>query len=259
MDEKGYSFALHLFASNQRKEHVEGDLDTVDEDKSVLGGDELEVDRMDNGPDLPRSLACRKQVVLDLVTNGSERVSVHQTEVGEEDGHEDGAPDDLIKGNLHGNGLSVTSGDFRVQPVVEVVSRRSVVQETKGGKGDESLDIEGSASDEDLSQKVTKGPSDQGSAGLGSQRIFVQGIVVGSPSGNSTSSDLGGVAEERAGHRRVLAQRRRRLAQGTSVLLLDGVGGDTEGRSDRKKTKESKKLHFQILKVALRFPLLAKQ
>ena len=131
-------------------------MDTVDKDKSVLGGDESEVDRMDNGPDLPRSLACRKKVVLDLGANGAEGVSVDQTKVGEEDGHEHGAPDDLVKGNLHGNSLSVRSWDRFVQPVVEVVSRGSVVQETKGGKGDESLDIEGTSRDEDLRSKNDK-------------------------------------------------------------------------------------------------------
>ena len=48
-----------FLGSNEGKEHVEGDLNTVDKDKSVLGGDELEVDSMDKGPYLPRSLACR--------------------------------------------------------------------------------------------------------------------------------------------------------------------------------------------------------
>lgn len=118
----------------------------------MLAGDESEVDRMDNGPDLPRSLACRKQVVLDLFANGGKGVTVDQTKVGEEDGHENGAPDDLIKGDLHENRLSIGSFDFAVQPVVEVVSRGSVVQETKGGKGDESLHVEGSSRDEDLSE-----------------------------------------------------------------------------------------------------------
>lgn len=111
----------------------------------MLGGDELEVDRMDNGPDLPGSLACRKQVALDLGANGGKGVSVDQAEVGEEDRHENGAPDDLVKGNLHGNGLSIVSFNGLVQPVVEVVSRRSMVEETKGREGDESLDIEGSS------------------------------------------------------------------------------------------------------------------
>ena len=128
-------------------------MDSVDEDQSVLGGDELEVDGVDNRPDLPRSLAGRKQVVLDLVSNGSEGVSVDQTKVSEEDSHEKWAPDDLIKGNLHGNLLSFRSFNEFVKPVVEVVSRRSVVQETESRKSDESLHVEWSAGDEDLSRK----------------------------------------------------------------------------------------------------------
>jgi hypothetical protein len=66
-------------------------LDSVDKDKTMLGGDELEVDGMDNGPDLPRSLASTEKVVLDLADDDGHRVAVHQTKVGEEDGHKDGA------------------------------------------------------------------------------------------------------------------------------------------------------------------------
>ena len=66
-------------------------MDSVDEDKTMLGGDELKVDSMDNGPDLPRSLACTEKIVLDLASDDGHGVTVDQTKVGEEDGHEDGA------------------------------------------------------------------------------------------------------------------------------------------------------------------------
>ena len=46
----------NLLGSDQGKEHVEGDLDTIDENETVLGGDELKVDRVDDRPDLPGSL-----------------------------------------------------------------------------------------------------------------------------------------------------------------------------------------------------------
>lgn len=57
----------------------------------MLGFDVLEVDGMDKGPDLPRSLASTEKVVLDLASDGGQGVAVDQTKVGEEDGHEDGA------------------------------------------------------------------------------------------------------------------------------------------------------------------------
>lgn len=57
----------------------------------MLGGDELEVDSVDNRPDLPGSLASAEEIVLDLVSNGSQRVSIHQSKVGKENTHEDGA------------------------------------------------------------------------------------------------------------------------------------------------------------------------
>jgi hypothetical protein len=131
-------------------------LDSVDKDKTMLGRDELEVDGMDNGPDLPRSLASTEKVVLDLASDDGHRVAIDQTKVGEEDSHEDGAlkkegkpceileisdevthivlgdpnlpPDQLVKANLHDDGLSLISRDLLVEPVVEVVSRGSVVQ-----------------------------------------------------------------------------------------------------------------------------------
>ena len=105
---------------------------------------------MDNRPDLPRALARRKQVVLDLVTNGGKGISVHQTKVREEHSHKDRAPDNLIKGDLLSNRKSIISWNELVQPVVEVVSRGSVVEETKGRESDESLNIERSSRDENL-------------------------------------------------------------------------------------------------------------
>ena len=115
-----------LLASKERKEHVEGNLDRVDKDKTMLVGDELEVDGVDKGPDLPASLAGNQEILLDLLTNDGERVSVYQTKVREEDSHEDRAPKNLINANLQGNILGTSSLDLVIQPVVKVVSRGSV-------------------------------------------------------------------------------------------------------------------------------------
>ena len=54
----------------------------------MLVGDELEVDGVDNGPDLPGTLAGSEKIALDLLSNGGEGVSVDQSEVSEEDSHE---------------------------------------------------------------------------------------------------------------------------------------------------------------------------
>ena len=171
---------LIFLGSNEGKEHVEGNLHTVDEDKTVLGGDELEVDSVDNGPDLPWSLAGTEKVVLDFASDSGQWVTVDQSEVEEEDTHEDGAerevskggsigeictlsphrtkhtesqyvpPHSLINGNLEGDMLGFSSGNLAVEPVVEVVSRRSVVDETEEGKSQETLHVEWSSTDEDL-------------------------------------------------------------------------------------------------------------
>ena len=61
------SLGCLLLGSDERKEHVESNLDSVDEDETVLGRDELEVNGVHNRPDLPGSLACVEEVVLELV------------------------------------------------------------------------------------------------------------------------------------------------------------------------------------------------
>ena len=109
---------------------------------------------MHHWPHLPRSLASGEQVILDFVTNGGEGISVDKSEVGEENTHEDWTPDDLIDGNLREDRDGISSWDFVVEPVVEVVSRRAVVDETEERKSGKTLVINGSSSNEDLMTMV---------------------------------------------------------------------------------------------------------
>jgi len=141
----------HLFlCSNQRKEHVERNLDGIEEEKTVLGGDVLETNGVYYGPDLPGPLYGRKEVGLDLVSNHGEAVTVDESEVGEKDRHENRAPKDLVECNLGGNLDGVRSWDEVVEPVVEEVSARSVVEESKGGERSEALEVEWSSTDKKL-------------------------------------------------------------------------------------------------------------
>lgn len=116
----------------------------------MLGGDELEIHSVDNGPHLPGSLACAKEVVLDLVANGREGVSVDKSEVGKVDNHEQRAPKDLINGNLESNLGGLRSFNLGVKPVVKEVSGGSVVEQSKHGKSDETLDVEWIFANENL-------------------------------------------------------------------------------------------------------------
>ena len=70
---------------------------------------------------------------MTLSAMARETITVDETEIGEEDGHEDGTPYDLIDGNLGEDGAAVGTGDLLVEPVVEVVAGRSVVDETEDG------------------------------------------------------------------------------------------------------------------------------
>mmetsp|Transcript_18724 Transcript_18724/g.43486 ORF Transcript_18724/g.43486 Transcript_18724/m.43486 type:complete len:150 (-) Transcript_18724:297-746(-) len=105
---------------------------------------------MDKRPNLPGSLAGAEQVVLDLVANGRKSVSVDKSKVGEEHGHENGAPDKLVNGHLDCDVLGLRSLNLSVKEVVKVVARRSMVQETKGRKSDESLPVEWTSADKYL-------------------------------------------------------------------------------------------------------------
>ena len=132
----------HLFGSNEGEEHVESNLDSIEEEQSVLVGDELEVDEVNKGPDFPRSLASRKKIGLDLGADGREGVSADEAKVREENRHENWAPKGLVDKDLFGDRSSILSGDLFVKPVVEVVAGRSVVEKTECRESDESLHIE---------------------------------------------------------------------------------------------------------------------
>ena len=53
----------------------------------MLVGDEFEIDRVHNGPDLPTALDRREQVRLNLLANRRKTVAIDQTQVGEKDRH----------------------------------------------------------------------------------------------------------------------------------------------------------------------------
>jgi hypothetical protein len=145
-----------LFGSNQGKEHVKRDLDSINEDESVLGRNEFEVDRMNDGPDLPRSLAGRQQITLDLLANGSERVAVDQSQIGEEDAHENGAPEQLINGNLQRHMFGLLAFNLTVQPVVKVMSTWSMVNKTKDRERNEPFHIKCTSRYENLEMASKK-------------------------------------------------------------------------------------------------------
>mmetsp|Transcript_17346 Transcript_17346/g.38011 ORF Transcript_17346/g.38011 Transcript_17346/m.38011 type:complete len:233 (+) Transcript_17346:348-1046(+) len=218
----------------------------------MLARDELEVDKVNGGPDFPRSLASRKKIGLDLGSNGCGRVSVDKSEVGEEDGHEKRTPHGLVDKDLFGNRSSVLSGDLGIEPVVEVVTGRSVVEKTEDRKSDESLHVEWTPSDEDLCQHITKSPSNERGACLCGQWTFVQSLVVCGPSGDSASANKSRITEERALGRRIFAEGR---LDGVVIqsdgrdAFCQGRAFDTESAGASRDEEETKKLHGTIIKI----------
>jgi hypothetical protein len=148
------SYFLFL-GSKKRKEHIERNLHSVDEDQTVLRWDELEVDSMDNRPHFPRTLASFEKIVLDLVADHSEGISVDQSQVSEENGHENWAPDDLIEGHFHDNVLGFGSFDLLVEPAVKIMSWWPVVYQTESRERNKAFHVEWSTCDEDLSLENT--------------------------------------------------------------------------------------------------------
>ena len=141
---------LSLLGSKKRKEHVERNLHSIDVRNTPLVRNKLEVNKVDHWPNLPGSLTGRQKVILDLASNDTQGVTVNQAKVGEEDTHEDWAPEELIDGNLCEDGGGVGSGDLFVEPVVEVMSGGAVVDESEEGEGGETLPVDGSTGDEEL-------------------------------------------------------------------------------------------------------------
>ena len=101
-------------------------------------------------PNLPWSLTGSEKISLNLITNSSQWISIHKTKVGEEYTHEDRAPEELINSNLWEDGDCVSSRDFVIKPVVEVVTRWAVVDKSKEWKCSKTLVVNWSSGDEYL-------------------------------------------------------------------------------------------------------------
>jgi len=173
-------------------------LDRINVRNTPLIGDKLEVDKVHNRPHFPRSLARSEEVILDLGSNGRQGISINKPKIGEEDAHEDGAPDNLINSDLREDRDCISSGDLLVEPVVEVVSRRSVVDESEEGEGGKTLVINGSSSNEELCKQVTKEPADKRRKSLHRDGLLVQRIGISLKSGDGSTSRDGGVTEQGA-------------------------------------------------------------
>lgn len=187
---------------------------------------------MDNRPHLPRTLAGSQEVVLDLVANGIQGISIHKTEVGEEDTHKDGAPNDLIHSHLGKNGDGIGAWNLLIEPIVEVMARGTVVNESKEGEGGETLPLNGSTGDEYLSEQISEEPTDEGGHGLGGDGVLVEGFRVGIQSGDGTAACDGGITEQGAVDRMLLTQGRLANEGGFGEALgLGDDGGDAKGLS----------------------------
>ena len=56
----------------------------------------------------------------------------------------------MINCNLGKYGCGISSGDLLIEPIVEIVSRGAVVDESEEGEGGKALVVDWSSGDEDL-------------------------------------------------------------------------------------------------------------
>jgi hypothetical protein len=96
-----------------------------------------------------------------------------------------------------------------------------------------------------LCQHITKSPSYEGGEGLGSQRRFIQSLVVCVPSRNGSSTNEGRVTEKRAANSGILAKggldNRICLEMsglGDRRIRGDSKGTDGQGGRDKEETEE---------------------
>ena len=99
----------------------------------MLSGNEAEVNSVDEGPLLPAALASTEKVSGDLGLNRAKGVASDEAEVGEEHGHDDGAPEELVNRHLGRDGRRRSSLDTVVEPPLEVVAGGGMVEEAGGG------------------------------------------------------------------------------------------------------------------------------
>ena len=83
-----------------------------------------------------------------------------------------------------------------------------------------------------LSQEISKEESNSGRASLSGKRVLVELVVVGSPSGYSTSSDQRFVTEKSTGSRRSLVSKSRNksragglVGEGSTLRDSESLGG----------------------------------
>ena len=131
-------------------------MDSINVWNTPLVANKLEVDKVDHWPHLPGSLAGSQKIIIDLASDGRQGISIDKAEVCEEDAHEDRAPEELINGNLGEDWDGICSRDLLIQPVVEVMSRGAMVDESEEGEGGEAFVVDGSTSNEELKVEIEK-------------------------------------------------------------------------------------------------------
>eukprot|EP00324_Dicrateria_rotunda_P000920 CAMPEP_0206163642 /NCGR_PEP_ID=MMETSP1474-20131121/11536_1 /ASSEMBLY_ACC=CAM_ASM_001110 /TAXON_ID=97495 /ORGANISM="Imantonia sp., Strain RCC918" /LENGTH=315 /DNA_ID=CAMNT_0053566191 /DNA_START=301 /DNA_END=1245 /DNA_ORIENTATION=- len=168
--------------ADQREEAVVADLDRVDVEHTLGGGDEAEVDRVREGPDLPRAEDLGEQLVLHLVDDVREALGLEHRHVAEEHHAKDRVPHHLVDEDLGEDRLGVGARDLAVEEAVEVVRGRAVDQEAEGGQAEEAEPVEGvGLLNKFLRQDVTNAEADQGGERLRKQGLLVQEGLVALP------------------------------------------------------------------------------
>jgi len=174
---------VSLLVAKEREENIVSDLDRVDVKKTLRWGDEGEVDGVGRDPNGPTSHDGRLEIGLDFGNILIPALSFDGAEVTKEHASEDGVPHCLVDEDLRSDSDGLGSGELGIEESIEEVTRRSVEEETEGTQTNGAHGVVRGAIvvDELLSEDITGGEADEGSAHLGKERLSLEDGVVSGP------------------------------------------------------------------------------
>jgi len=174
---------LRLLVSEERKENIVTDLDSVNVQQSLGRRNKSKIDGVCRDPDGPGSHDGGLEVGVEFLGVIAPGFALHHVEVSKEAATKDGVPNGLIDKDFRGDGDRFGSRHFGIQHSVKVVTGASVEEESEGSETDGAHNIVWFVAgfDEFLRQDISHGESGEGGQTLGQEWLGVQQFIVSCP------------------------------------------------------------------------------
>lgn len=175
-------FLSYVLVSKEGKEDVVSNLNRVDVQQTLRGGNKGKVDCVGRNPNSPTSHDRSLEVCLELGHVIIPRLALDKVQVSKEHTTKNGVPNGLVDKDLGGNRHGCRSGELGVKESVKEVSRATVNEESKGAHSKGPHRVVGTfLFDKDLRQNVTCSESGERSETLSQEGLRIQQLVVSSP------------------------------------------------------------------------------